>query len=72
MPTIGQYAVYTDPERQTFGGQVLLHHHVNKQLLIRSLRSIRIPAGVITVIVWDHDKVHETGGKEMTVNFPGR
>jgi murein DD-endopeptidase MepM/ murein hydrolase activator NlpD len=52
-----------------YGTRVLAHPHVNEQPFTRS-GSIKIPAGVTTVIVRANDLVHGLGGKEMKVSLP--
>lgn len=52
-----------------YGTRVLAHPHVNEQPFTRS-GSIKIPAGVTSVIVRANDLVHGLGGKEMKVSLP--
>ena len=51
--------------------RVLAHPHVNEQPFTRS-GSATVPEGVKSVIVRAHDSVDGYGGKEMTVELPGR
>ncbi|MBT3916425.1 MAG: hypothetical protein HN731_04195 [Rhodospirillaceae bacterium] len=54
------------------GIRKLLHPHVNEQPFTRSIRSVRIPAGIKEVVIRGHDKVHKNGGKELKLKLPGR
>ena len=54
------------------GIRKLLHPHVNEQPFTRSIRSVRIPAGIKEVVIRGHDKVHKNGGKELNLKLPGR
>ena len=49
-----------------------LHPHVDEQPFTRSLRSVKIPAGVTSVIIPGYDKIHGAGGKSLKVTLPGR
>ena len=60
-----------DAKGKLLGERILAHPHVNEQPFTRS-GSISIPAGVKSVIVRAHDSVHGYGGREMTVELPGR
>lgn len=59
-----------DGKGNILGTRVLLHPHENEQPFTRSLSGVKIPAGIASVIVRAHDKVHAFGGKEMTVKVP--
>ena len=58
------------PDGKVLGTRVLMHPHVNEQPFTRSLSGVQIPQGVKTVTVRAHDKVHEWGGKTMSVDLP--
>jgi hypothetical protein len=60
------------PTGKVLGTRVLFHPHVTEQPFTRSLRDVRIPAGVKAVQVRARDKVHGLGGKTLRVNLPGR
>jgi len=47
-----------DTSGKVFGTRTLYHPHENEQPFTRSLSSLNIPAGVDTVFVEAHDKVH--------------
>jgi hypothetical protein len=54
------------------GTRVLAHPHDDEQPFTRIQGGIKVPDGVSQVTVRAHDLVHEFGGKEMTVDLPGR
>ncbi len=54
------------------GTRVLLHPHVNEQPFTRALSSVTIPGDVKTVVIRARDSVHDFGGKEISVDLPGR
>ena len=58
------------PDGTVLGTRVLYHPHVDEQPFTRSLSGVRVPAGVTEVTIRAHDKVHEYGGKELTVKLP--
>ena len=58
------------PDGKLLGTRVLYHPHVEEQPFTRSLGGVEVPEGVTTVVIRGHDKVHGTGGKEMTVELP--
>ncbi len=60
------------PDGTVLGQRVLLHPHVEEQPFTRSLSRVTVPAGITTVTVRAHDKVHGLGGRSMTVALPGR
>jgi hypothetical protein len=60
------------PDGQALGSRVLYHPHVDEQPFTRSLSNVQIPAGIKQVIVKAHDLKHGWGGKEFTVELPGR
>ena len=59
------------PDGTVYGERVLLHPHETEQPFTRSQSGIAIPDDVTEVTVRAHDKVHEWGGKEMTVELKG-
>jgi len=59
------------PDGKLLGTRVLYHPHVGEQPFTRS-HTIKIPAGIKSVIVRAGDKVHKDGKKTFTVNLPGR
>jgi len=61
-----------DPAGGVLGTRVLLHPHDTEQPFTRSLDGVRIPAGIRSVVVRAHDKVHGLGGKPQRVMLPGR
>ncbi len=63
-----KYDILT-PNRKVLATRVLLHPHVEEQPFTRSISGVKIPAGVTSVIVRGHDKVHGYGGKELVVNL---
>ena len=58
------------PDGAVLGSRVLLHPHDTEQPFTRSLDGVAIPDGIKSVIIRGHDKVHELGGKEMSVELP--
>ena len=58
------------PDGTILGERVLLHPHDDEQPFTRSLGGVRIPAGVMEVIVRAHDLVHGWGGIEQRVPLP--
>ncbi len=59
-----------DDKGNVLATRILHHPHVNEQPFTRSLSGVKIPSNLKSVILRAHDSVHETGGKEMTVNLP--
>ena len=59
------------PDGTVYGERVLLHPHETEQPFTRSQSGIAIPDDVTEVTVRAHDKVHEWGGEEMTVELKG-
>jgi hypothetical protein len=55
-----------------YATRVLAHPHVSEQPFTRSKSGVKIPAGVKSVTLRGHDKVHDYGGKTMDVALPGR
>jgi hypothetical protein len=62
----------TGPDGAIYGTRVLAHPHDDEQPFTRSQGGIKIPDGIKQVSVRAHDLVHEYGGREMTVDLPGR
>ena len=58
------------PDGKVLGTRVLFHPHVEEQPFTRGLTGVNIPATVTEVTVRAHDKVHQWGGKTMTVKLP--
>lgn len=57
------------PDGTVLGTRVLHHPRETEQPFTRSLSGIQVPAGVKTVIVRAHDKVHGYGSKEFRLNL---
>jgi len=60
------------PDGSVLGERVLLHPHETEQPFTRSLSGVAIPSEIRTVIIRAKDSVHDFGGKEMSVDLPGR
>jgi hypothetical protein len=60
------------PDGSLLGERVLLHPHKTEQPFTRSLGGVAIPSEIRTVIIRARDSVHDFGGKEMSVDLPGR
>ena len=60
------------PDGSVLGERVLLHPHETEQPFTRSLSGVKIADGIKTVIIRAKDSVHDFGGKEMSVDLPGR
>jgi hypothetical protein len=60
------------PDGSVLGERVLLHPHDTEQPFTRSLNGVAIPAEIKTVVIRAGDSVHDFGGKEMSVDLPGR
>ncbi len=58
----------TTEDGKELGRRVLAHPHVGEQPFTRGLSGLKVPEGVIVVIVEAHDKVHEYGGKTVRVD----
>jgi len=58
------------PDGTLLATRVLAHPHDHEQPFTRSLKGVRIPAGVIEVVVHAHDSRHGYGGREMVVAMP--
>ena len=57
------------PKGKILGTRVLFHPHENEQPFTRSLGGVKIPAGITSVTLRAHDKIHGYGGKEVTVKL---
>ncbi|GKX33754.1 MAG: hypothetical protein MnENMB40S_13720 [Rhizobiaceae bacterium MnEN-MB40S] len=57
------------PDGTVYGERVLLHPHVEEQPFTRSLSGVAVPAGVNSVTLRGHDKVHGLGGAELTIDL---
>jgi len=60
------------PGGSVLGERVLLHPHETEQLFTRALSGVAIPGEIRTVTIRARDSVHDFGGKEMSVDLPGR
>ena len=60
------------PDGSVLGTRVLLHPHDTEQPFTRSLGGVKIADGIKTVVIRARDSVHDFGGKEMSVDLPGR
>jgi len=61
-----------NPDGEVIAVRELAHPHVNEQPFTRSLGRVDLPAGIETVTIRAHDSVHGYGGRELTVDLPGR
>ena len=59
--------VVRSPDGATLGTRTLLHPHVDEQPFTRSLRDVRIPAGIASVVVAARDSVTGYCGAELEV-----
>ena len=57
------------PDGTVLGTRTLFHPHVDEQPFTRSLAGVAVPAGVTTVTIESHDKVHGWGGKKVEVQL---
>ena len=57
------------PDGKVLGHRTLYHPHENEQPFTRNLGGIQIPAGVQTVFVEGHDKVHGWSPDRIEVNL---
>jgi len=57
------------PDGTVLGTRVLAHPHESEQPFTRSLGGVVVPEGVTRVTVRAHDKVHDLGGREVTVEL---
>ncbi len=60
------------PDGGVLGERLLLHPHDTEQPFTRSLSGVTIPAEFKSVIIRARDSVHDFGGKEMSIDLPGR
>lgn len=60
------------PDGTVLATRVLLHPHEDEQPFTRDQGGVRVPAGIRSVVVRVHDKVHGYGTKTATVDLPGR
>jgi hypothetical protein len=60
------------PDGTVLATRVLVHPHEDEQPFTRDQGGVRVPAGVRSVVVRAHDKVHGYGTKTATVDLPGR
>jgi len=60
------------PDGAVLATRVLHHPHTDEQPFTRSLSAVRIPAGIGSVTLYAHDKVHGFGGETRTVALPNR
>ncbi|MFQ5773244.1 MAG: hypothetical protein ACE5GS_01890 [Kiloniellaceae bacterium] len=58
------------PDGRVLGTRVLLHPHETEQPFTRSLGGVAVPEGIDAVTLRAHDKVHGTGGQEVTITLP--
>ena len=58
-----------DVEGNVLGDRILRHPHVNEQPFTRSLEGVSVPAGVTTLYVEAHDKVHGWTPNRLLVNL---
>jgi len=59
-----------DGKNNILGTRVLFHPHETEQPFTRSLSGVKIPKSITSVTIRAHDKVHEFGGREMTLKVP--
>jgi hypothetical protein len=57
------------PDGTVLGTRTLHHPHVEEQPFTRSLRDVKVPAGIDEVTVRAHDSVHGYGGQTVTVKL---
>lgn len=60
------------PAGAVLGTRVLVHPHDTEQPFTRSLGGVAIPGEIKTVVIRARDSVHDFGGKELSVDLPGR
>ncbi len=58
-----------DAKGSVLGHRTLYHPHVEEQPFTRSLSNVQIPAGLKTVIVEAHDKVHGWSPDRLVVDL---
>jgi hypothetical protein len=60
------------PDGRPLGERVLLHDHANEQPFTRELQGVRVPPGILVVVIQGRDKANGYGGKTLDVALPGR
>lgn len=60
------------PDGTLLDRRVLYHPHVDEQPFTRSTDGVKVPAGIKSVIVRAHDKVHGYGTGTVTIKLPDR
>ena len=60
------------PDGTLLDRRVLYHPHVDEQPFTRSTDGVKVPAGIKSVTVRAHDKVHGYGKGTATVKLPDR
>ncbi len=60
------------PDGTVLGTRVLYHPHVDEQPFTRALSGVKVPAGLKSVRIRAHDKVHGDGPTPFEVELPGR
>ena len=60
------------PDGMVLGTRVLYHPHVNEQPFTRGLSGVKVPAGIKSVRVRAHDRIHGDGPRLFEVKLPGR
>jgi hypothetical protein len=58
------------PDGEILATRELMHPHDNEQPFTRSLESVKIPGGLLEVVVRAHDLIHGYGGKGIVVKLP--
>jgi hypothetical protein len=57
-------------DRQVLGTRTLYHPHVGEQPFTRSLGNVKVPAGLSTIIIKAHDKVHGVSPQTYELQLP--
>jgi hypothetical protein len=60
------------PDGTMLARRVLYHPHVDEQPFTRAADGVAVPAGITSVIVRAHDKVHGYGKGTVTIKLPDR
>lgn len=58
------------PGGKVLDTRILMHPHVSEQPFTRQLTGVHLPAGIGTVTVRAHDKVHGYGGGTVSIAVP--
>ncbi len=58
-----------DDKGNILGNRVLYHPHVEEQPFTRSLNGVTVPAGISTVYIEAHDKIHGWTQKRLKVDL---